>query len=123
MGKVNIAAKVILNGQEVTTLWMAPYHVDITNYIKKGKNDLKIEVSNTWTNRLIGDEHYDRTDGYSIRESKMPDWYMNNEPMPKGKRTTFSAYPFYKKEDALLPSGMEGPVKIVFSKVIDINKI
>ena len=123
LGKVNMAAKVILNGQEITTLWMAPYHVDITNDIKKGKNELKIEVSNTWANRLIGDAHYGRTDGYSIRESKMPDWYTNNEPMPKGKRTTFSAYPFYEKTDKLVPSGMVGPVKIVFSKIIDINKI
>ncbi|WP_445736592.1 glycosyl hydrolase [Mariniflexile sp.] len=121
LGKVNIAAKVILNGQEVATLWIAPYQVDITNYIKKGKNELKIEVSNTWTNRLIGDEYYERTDGYSIRESKMPDWYTNNEPMPKGKRTTFSAYPFYEKTDKLVPSGMVGPVKIIFFKSVEIN--
>ncbi|GAA4291025.1 hypothetical protein GCM10023163_05690 [Aestuariibaculum suncheonense] len=118
LGKVSIAAKVFVNDKEVSVLWVMPYAVDITDYVKKGKNTLRIEVTNTWTNRLIGDEHYERTDGYSISDSKMPDWYINNEPMPLGKRVTFSAYPFYKKNDPLMSSGLIGPITINFSKVV-----
>ncbi|MFD1316407.1 glycosyl hydrolase [Namhaeicola litoreus] len=117
LGEVNIAAKVILNGKEVSTLWVAPFKVDISKFVKVGENSLEIEVTNTWTNRLIGDEHYERTDMYSIDSygneiPNMPNWYTDNLPMPAGKRTTFSAYPFYNKNDDLMPSGLVGPVSI-----------
>jgi hypothetical protein len=127
LGEVNIAAKIILNGKKVATLWIAPFKVDISKFVKPGNNDLEIEVTNTWTNRLIGDEHYERTDGYSIDSQdngipRMPKWYTDNLPMPAGKRTTFSAYPFYNKNDDLMPSGLVGPVSIHTIRKIAVKK-
>lgn len=123
LGKVSIAAKISLNGKEISTLWMPPFTLDITSNLKKGQNELTVEVTNTWTNRLIGDENYPRTDGYSIKNmdaasSVMPDWYTQNQPMPMGRRQTFSAYPFYKATDPLQSSGLIGPVSIKMNRIV-----
>ena len=47
-------AHVWLNGQDCGIAWTAPYEVDITKALKKGKNKLEIEVVNTWHNALRG---------------------------------------------------------------------
>ena len=91
-----------------------------------------IEVTNQWTNRLIGDEKLPNQTGYDVRKSnpgfgpentgekddKMPEWFRNNEPLPEGPRKTFSAYSFQKATDKLLPSGLLGPITITTSKLI-----
>lgn len=55
LGKIANVAYVSVNGVSCGTAWTAPYKVDITQALKKGKNQLTIEVSNTWANRLKGD--------------------------------------------------------------------
>ncbi|WP_175416224.1 glycosyl hydrolase [Aggregatimonas sangjinii] len=123
LGEVKIAAEVIVNGKSAGVLWMAPFTLDISKYLQKGDNNLEIRVTNLWTNRLIGDEHFpEQADGYRLSgyipsdSSKMPDWYINNEPMPEGPRTTFDSGQFYKKDDSLMPSGLLGPVSISFKQ-------
>ena len=132
LGKVNVIAKVILNGKDVGVSWLAPYYVNVTEVLKEGENNLVIEVTNQWTNRLIGDEKLPNQTGYDVRRGqpgfgeaefrgkfkKMPEWFRNNEPLPEGPRKTFSAYGFQKPTDELLPSGLLGPVTISASKII-----
>lgn len=55
LGVVHKVARVSLNGREVAVLWKPPFCIDITKAVKPGKNELTVEVANTWTNRLIGD--------------------------------------------------------------------
>ncbi|MCR5750361.1 MAG: hypothetical protein K6G91_00215, partial [Kiritimatiellae bacterium] len=55
LGRVESIAKVIVNGQAVRTLWCEPFRCDITPFVKQGANKLRIEVTNTWRNRVIYD--------------------------------------------------------------------
>lgn len=127
LGKVEIAAEVIINNEKVGIAWREPYVLDISKFLVKGNNQLEIRVVNQWTNRLIGDERFpDQSGGYKIssyipaNDSKMPDWYINNEPMPTGPRTTFDSGGFANRKEGntLVPAGLLGPIQIRFySKV------
>jgi hypothetical protein len=105
--------------------WTKPYKLEIGQYLLKGANRLEIRVVNQWTNRLLGDERFpDQSGGYKLsgyipdKDSRMPDWYIDNEPMPAGPRTTFDSGGFAKRKDGdtLAPSGLLGPVHIEFRK-------
>jgi hypothetical protein len=54
LGRVEMIAKVKLNGKDVGTMWTYPYRMEITDYLKN-ENILEIEVTSTWFNRLVYD--------------------------------------------------------------------
>jgi hypothetical protein len=94
--------------------------------LKKGENTIEIAVTNQWTNRLIGDERHPDNSGYEYgndtysKDAKydMPDWYVKNQLQPETKRYTFTTADFYKANDALVSSGLLGPVALRFFKVV-----
>ena len=47
-------AHVWINGKDCGIVWTAPYEVEITGALHKGKNLIEIEVVNTWHNALRG---------------------------------------------------------------------
>ena len=47
-------AHVWINGKDCGIAWTAPYEVEITGALHKGKNKIEIEVVNTWHNALRG---------------------------------------------------------------------
>jgi hypothetical protein len=51
---VHDIAHVWVNGVDCGIAWTAPYAVDISGTLKKGKNTIEIEVVNTWHNALRG---------------------------------------------------------------------
>lgn len=53
LGDVRESARVWLNGREVALLWSVPYECRVGAYLKKGRNELKIEVANLMANRII----------------------------------------------------------------------
>lgn len=48
-------ARVMLNGKDLGILWAPPLRVPVSGLLKEKDNELKVEVVNTWRNRLIGD--------------------------------------------------------------------
>jgi hypothetical protein len=78
-----------VNGKSLGTVWHAPYRVDATSALKPGANQIKIQVTNAWVNRLIGDQQADATMKYTFADVKP-----------------------YKANSPLLPSGLLGPVKL-----------
>ena len=47
-------AHVWINGKDCGIAWTAPYEVEITGVLQKGRNTIEIEVVNTWHNALRG---------------------------------------------------------------------
>lgn len=111
LGRVEVSAEVTLNGHPLGVVWCAPYSLDVTRWLQPGANTLSVRVTNLWTNRLIGDNQLPRTDGYAP-DAPMPRWYVENRAPPAGPRTTFTTADFYETDQALLPSGLLGPVTL-----------
>ncbi len=53
LGRVEVVADVFVNGRKVRTLWAPPYRCDVE--LKDGVNEIRVDVSNTWFNRLAFD--------------------------------------------------------------------
>ncbi|WP_295768328.1 glycosyl hydrolase [uncultured Mucilaginibacter sp.] len=87
LGKVDNLAEVSVNGVPCGVAWTAPYRVNITKALKTGKNEIKIKVTNTWANRLMGDHR-----------------------LPKEKQITWTNAPYRLEGRPLLPAGLMGPV-------------
>ncbi|MBC7847941.1 MAG: DNA-binding protein [Flavobacterium sp.] len=93
LGIIANIAEVSINGKDCGTLWTFPYKVDISEALKKGKNTIVIKITNTWANRLIGDQK-----------------------LPKEERLTWTTAPFRLEGEPLLKAGLLGPVTIVKEK-------
>ncbi len=113
LGKVQVMARVRLNGNDLGILWKPPYRLDITPAAKPGDNTLEIDVVNLWVNRLIGDEQLpeDSSRNPNGTLKAWPQWLLDNKPSPTG-RFTFSTWRLWKKSDPLQDSGLLGPVTL-----------
>ena len=89
LGEVNNMARVSVNGHDLGIVWTSPWEVELTGALKEGANELTVEVTNLWVNRLIGDER-------------------NPE-----QRYTYTTFRHYDANSPLLPSGLSGPVRIL----------
>jgi len=124
LGRVKELADVRINGKQAGVLWYAPFRTDITGYVKSGVNTIEIAVTNTWVNRLIGDEQFpeDCTWGDLTRAGRslmeFPEWLIRNQPRPVKERQAFSTWNYYTKDSPLSESGLMGPVKLVFEGLI-----
>ena len=86
LGSVKNIAEVSINGTLCGTVWKAPWQIRIPDgVLREGENVLTVRVANLWVNRIIGDRR-------------------------QQTRFTSTPNPFYSADDALLPSGLLGPV-------------
>ncbi|WP_299233213.1 glycosyl hydrolase [uncultured Bacteroides sp.] len=46
--------EVYINEKRVGSIWGAPWRLDVTDYIKYGENEIRLEVTNSWNNSLVG---------------------------------------------------------------------
>ena len=88
LGEVETIADVFVNGRKVRTLWAPPYRCAIGECVKDGVNDLRVDVTTTWFNRLAYD-------------AGLPE---------KDRKTWTIAGP--KKGTLPLPAGLLGPVRL-----------
>ena len=82
-------ARVKLNGRDVGTVWTPPFRVSVAGALRRGNNDLEIEVVNTWRNRLVGDRGKPQEQRFTKTNIKILDTWQ------------------------LLPSGLLGPVRLL----------
>lgn len=89
LGSLSVMAKVYINDHYVGGVWTPPYRLDITDWVQQGRNELCIEVVNTWTNRLIGDSR-----------------------LPAAQRGTWCRVNSHRPFEPLQTSGLLGPVQL-----------
>ncbi len=54
-GDIQEMARVFVNGKDCGIIWTPPYQANITKQVKSGKNEITVQVVNTWNNRIVGD--------------------------------------------------------------------
>lgn len=99
LGVVHKMARVTLNGKELGIVWKPPFRLDITGAVRAGKNELVVEVANTWINRLIGDAY-----------------------LPEGEKfcQTNLMSRLSRKGARLSPSGLIGPVRVHIAQIVNV---
>jgi hypothetical protein len=122
LGRVSVIAEVKLSDRDLGILWKPPFRVDVTDMLHAGVNELEVRVVNLWPNRLIGDEHLPSDcewvtpamsyKGWGEVLGHWPQWLLENKPSPTG-RVTFTTWKHWTKDDALLESGLLGPVRLI----------
>ena len=91
LGRLDGVARVTLNGEDLGVAWKPPYAVDATGRLQPGENELRVEVANTWHNRLVGDAAL----------------------APEQRITRTNIRRPFRPDTPLLPSGLLGPVRLV----------
>jgi carboxylesterase type B len=100
LGVVHETARVSVNSKEIGVAWKFPYALDITSAAVAGKNTLRLEVTNLWPNRIIGDQS-----------------------LPENKRFTHTNITKYTADSPLLPSGLLGPVRLTITSEVPMRAV
>ena len=90
LGRVMVMARVYVNGVYAGGAWTYPYRVNVTDCLKLGVNELRVEVVNNWQNRLVGDAR-----------------------LPQSERKTYATVNPWNANSPLQESGLLGPVKVL----------
>jgi hypothetical protein len=100
LGAVRETGEVWLNDGHAGVSWMRPHRFDVTQLIRPGSNRLRIDVTNLLINRVLGAGPMDYSAVYGRYGKRFPpgeEWQKVREPFP---------------------SGLLGPVRLVFYKII-----
>ena len=117
-------AKVVMNGRDLGTAWCEPYEVEIPpGVLRNGKNELEIDFTNVWANRLIGDEQEPPDCDFAKAPypggwylTRFPDWFNDGvAARPSKGRKCFTDWNYFTKDSPIVPSGILGPMRIEFA--------
>ncbi|MEJ5995000.1 glycosyl hydrolase [Pedobacter sp. Du54] len=89
LGNFSSIAEVKVNGVSYGVLWTPPFQLEISKALTKGENKITVAITNTWANRLIGDQK-----------------------LPENKRLTKTTAPFRLAGKPLNPAGLFGPITL-----------
>ena len=115
LGDVRELANVWVDGQFLGCLWEAPYRVALPKFVLGKKVTLRVEVVNTWPNRLIGDA-IARKKGAAEPKGKygVPQWVLDDKPdSGTGIYTWMNWMKGWTADDEPRPAGLLGPVRIL----------
>jgi hypothetical protein len=96
-GPIREAAEVYVNGKRAGVVWHPPYRLDVTQFVREGKNDLRIVAGNTAINALAG--------------QPQPDYRLLWD------RYGMLFVPQDMQDLHPLPSGILGPVTLIESRI------
>lgn len=105
LGEVRHIASVRLNGRDLGIVWTTPWAIDVTGKVRDGSNDLEVEVTNLWVNRLIGD---------AALPAEKRITKTNVRLFPAGEK--IRPFQGFTASDPLEPSGLLGPVRVEFGE-------
>jgi hypothetical protein len=86
-------ARVYINGNDCGIVWTPPNRAHITPCLKAGSNEIRVEVVNTWNNRIVGDQR-------------------NPDKTPYTRSNVKSSK--FNTRTPLLPSGLLGKAEVIF---------
>jgi hypothetical protein len=104
LGQVRHIARVRLNGTLLGIVWTSPWSMDLSGKVKTGRNELEIEVTNLWVNRLIGDA------------GRPPEKRFTKTNVRLEREGRLEAYQGYTANHPLETSGLLGPVILQFGE-------
>lgn len=108
LGGVGVIARVRLNGRDLGVVWTPPWRVDAGDAAREGANELEVDVANVWMNRLIGDAGLPP-------EKRIARSNVTLEPSNR----TVRVFQGFGATDRLQPSGLFGPVRLVFGRLAE----
>ena len=97
LGDVRESARVYVNGQYVGCAWSVPFTLEMGNCFRKGKNEIRIEVTNLPANRIADMDR--RGEKWRIMEEI-------NVVDLNYKKTTYEGW-------SRVPSGLNSTVKLI----------
>jgi len=87
-----------INGESAGTMWAKPYRLDITDHLAEGRNQIDLEVTNLWPNRIIGDAQPQSSHAYTHTNIRK-----------------------YHADSPLWPSGLIGPVAVERRRMLKVT--
>ena len=102
-------AHIYINGEDCGTVWTAPWSADVAGKLKAGDNEIRIDFTNTWQNRLIGDCSLPESERLTRSALHYYDFPRAETPEGRLRPTVYSGYSAY---DSLCPNGVLGPVSL-----------
>jgi hypothetical protein len=125
LGDIAGVARVTVNGTVVATTIRGETTFDLASTVRAGLNELRVDVTTNWVNRMVGDERFpDDLADHRARNGNLvrwPDWALNGTPRPEPRRVTLSSRRFVTRETPLEPSGLLGPVTIRFATAAEVK--
>jgi hypothetical protein len=110
LGSLAEVSEVWFNDQHMGITWTQPHRFDITGLVREGANTIRVEVANTWSNRLIGDaKTNDKLTDTNIPHGNA-NLLLHHHIRPNNVKTPWSELPLRR-------SGLLGPVTISSYKI------
>jgi (4-O-methyl)-D-glucuronate---lignin esterase len=98
LGDVRELAHVRVNGCDLGVLWKRPFRLALDGAARPGWNDLEVDVTNFWPNRLIGDQM-----------------------LPENERLTRTNIVKWRADSPLMVSGLLGPVRVLSRRTVKLR--